>query len=141
KVKEFKDIRINLIAQNNSGVSKARNRGLQEAKYNWVCLLDGDDLWHQNYLRQFAKCIFRDESYIAYACASKKVQIDNSIWIPSFRFVPRNCGEIKNYYKASFFGSSPINSSGICLNRKRLLEQNLAELFPSGVKRGEDLDA
>jgi len=39
---------ITYIYQENSGVSKARNKGIKEAKYEWLSFLDSDDIWHKN---------------------------------------------------------------------------------------------
>jgi len=36
---------INYIYQENQGVSSARNRGIKEAKNEWICFLDSDDIW------------------------------------------------------------------------------------------------
>lgn len=46
-----------LIKKNNGGVCSARNRGIQEAKYDYVALLDGDDLWDEHYLEEQVKLI------------------------------------------------------------------------------------
>lgn len=43
-VESIKDSRIRLINKENEGVSKARNRGIKEAKGEWILFLDADDL-------------------------------------------------------------------------------------------------
>lgn len=49
-VEHIKDFRIRLVHQENQGVSAARNRGIKEAKYDWVTFLDGDDWWSDDFL-------------------------------------------------------------------------------------------
>jgi glycosyltransferase involved in cell wall biosynthesis len=43
---------VNLIIQNNKGVSAARNAGIKASKSEWLCLLDSDDSWQANKLEQ-----------------------------------------------------------------------------------------
>ena len=43
---------ITYIYQENKGVSSARNRGIKEAKYEWLAFLDSDDLWHKNKIEE-----------------------------------------------------------------------------------------
>lgn len=57
QVLDIKDDRIRLIQKENCGVSSARNRGIQAAKYEYIALLDGDDLWEKNYLEEQVKLI------------------------------------------------------------------------------------
>ena len=47
-VEQFNDPRIRIINKSNGGVSSARNRGIQEAKYELVAFLDADDFGSQN---------------------------------------------------------------------------------------------
>ena len=44
-VESLNDPRIRLIHQKNAGVSAARNRGIEEARGEYIALLDGDDEW------------------------------------------------------------------------------------------------
>ena len=46
-----------LLRKENGGVCSARNRGIQEAKYDYIALLDGDDLWDEHYLEEQVKLI------------------------------------------------------------------------------------
>lgn len=43
---------IHLINQSNGGVCSARNRGIHEAKGEYIAFLDADDLWDKDYLAE-----------------------------------------------------------------------------------------
>lgn len=68
------DTRIRVFHQENSGVSAARNRGLDEAQGTWIVFVDGDDALRKNALESLADCIKRnpDADLIGYGSVHKK---------------------------------------------------------------------
>lgn len=62
------DPRIRLIEQSNAGVCRARNRGIQEARGRFICLLDHDDYWFPHKLEQQVRTLEgRPEVGVVYA--------------------------------------------------------------------------
>ena len=56
-VKTINDQRINLISQPNSGVSAARNKGVELAKHEYIAFLDADDWWERSFLEEMYQLI------------------------------------------------------------------------------------
>ena len=98
-----KDKRFRVIHQKNAGVSAARNKALDEALGDWICFLDGDDVWNERLLCIFASGIneyprdicFRMCSSQFYGdadrpkfnvqgCSFKKIDISKTISMPDF---------------------------------------------------------
>ena len=68
---------IRLINQPNSGVSVARNRGIEEATGEYIALLDADDWWLSNYIAEVCRLMEYYPDSDAYSTAFNIVDGDN----------------------------------------------------------------
>lgn len=75
----FNDSRIRIIHQKNAGVSAARNRGVDESKYEYIAFLDGDDEWHPEYLSTMNELITQYPQAGLFLCAGLIYNADGSI--------------------------------------------------------------
>lgn len=66
---------VNLITQDNRGVSAARNAGIEAARHDWIALLDSDDVWHQNKLEKQLQGLNNSPEYLI--CHSDETWIRN----------------------------------------------------------------
>ena len=51
-VQEIHDERIRVISKQNGGVCSARNAGIRAAHGEYVALMDADDIWDKDYLKE-----------------------------------------------------------------------------------------
>lgn len=132
KVREMQDRRIRLIQQDNQGVSAARNRGIKESRYEWVALLDGDDLWNIDHLEEVTKMMQQHP--------------DEKVYVTSFKYSdnrkmfkhPRNKDIflVKNYFKEAI-REELIWTSIVIINKNCF--KNIG-CFNTNLTRGEDMD-
>lgn len=75
------DERITVISQKNMGVSVARNRGLAEAKGNYVCFVDPDDWVSESYIMDLVEAITDSDADFSvsncYACYENDYLLNN----------------------------------------------------------------
>lgn len=137
-VKKFDDPRIRLIRQANAGVSAARNRGIDAARYDYIALLDADDLWEPEYLATQANLIKENPECDLFVTDYSMKHENGNIIHSTINKLPFNTqsGLLTNYFQVAAVSSPPICSISIVLTKKAI--KNIGG-FPIGIKVGEDL--
>lgn len=115
---------IKVIRQENQGVSAARNRGLLEAKGEWIWFVDADDVVHENHVRKY----FGHES----SASTKAVHEGENLLLLPFEW--EEDGEIENYEPHD--GEIPYNLWRCWFRREEIERQGLR--FTPGRKYAED---
>jgi len=130
-VEKFQDERIVLINKANGGVSSARNVGILNAKNDWIAFLDGDDLWHRDFLKIVFAEIGRNNGVQVFStnCTINEADICKPAAIKQVYIV-------ENFYKRLLSGHF-INSSCAVVKKESLIK---AGLFNENLTNGEDAD-
>ena len=120
---------IRILRQPNSGVAAARNNGVKASCGEYVCFLDADDWWEQNYLEEMDQLIkeYLDAglyatNYVYYKPGKTQIALN----------LPRG---YMNYPEAYLQGPMPIWTGATCMPRHVFDEMGG---FPVGIKLGED---
>jgi len=126
----FTSEKIHLIEKENGGPSSARNRGVQEAKGNWIVLLDADDFLLPYSLKYFASLIEKGRDY--YIC---NYYVKDNHEIKLFSKV-RKYGDVKNPFYLEAVRDL-TERAGSAIIKKRLL---LDHPFNERLRRYEDAE-
>ena len=133
------DARVRLIRQPNSGVSAARNAGIEAASSEYVAFLDADDAWLPGFAAELLALIQQFPQACLYATSYVRVWPDGR---REDAYLPASLDPSKKQLVADPFRawsrSAFFFTSSLCARRAVLLEQNIR--FPVGESQGEDQD-
>ncbi len=122
---------VRLIRQPNGGVCRARNRGIEAARGEYIALLDADDVWHPRFLEEIASMIGEFPGCGLYSTRFNILSHDGLHPAPA----PFRRGIVPNFFRESAHRYIVIPSTA-CIPRRVLDDVGG---FPDGMKIGEDL--
>ncbi len=133
-VKPYKSDTLRIINQDNSGLSAARNTGINASKYNYIAFLDADDLWCEDYLYTISQLISRYTNFHVFATPSALIYSHEASNLNKSDFTTNKVSKIANYFsiKYSLFSYSSIVIS------KTVFEK--VGLFDTSINYGEEED-
>ena len=129
---------IRLIQQENGGVSRARNVGIQVAGSEYIAFLDADDEWFDDFLEEIEHLIWEFPEAGLYSTAYTAVGGDRDKIADQVGKIPGNSihVQIHNYFKAGFRGS-PVWTSATVVPKSTFEDVGM---FIDGAGRGQDLE-
>ena len=138
EVKKVIDPRIRLIHQSNAGVSAARNRGIDEARGEYIAFLDADDEWKPDYLKTQYELTQKYPECSIFACNYEFKDTQGKVTptiIRKLTFKGED-GILSNYFEVASCSHPPLWTSAVMI--KKNVIQSIGG-FPVGIKSGEDL--
>ena len=133
--RKYESDRVRVIAQENQGVSVARNTGIENARGKFIAFLDADDEWQENYLATIHGLTDQYPESDIFVTAYT-VDMGNGKLHYSTRLEPET-GCLPSYWLTLAKGYDFVWTSATVIRRNALLQ---AGLFKPGEKIGQDLD-
>jgi len=125
--------RIFYIRQENAGAGAARNRGVREGRGEFVAFLDGDDLWHSDYLEKQLKFVREGGYDLVYADA--RLFGDSPIAGKTYMQTAPSEGPVT--FISLLRNDCNVITSGVVARRSAVIE---AGLFDESLRNAQDFE-
>lgn len=125
--------RVRYVRQENLGAGAARNRGIQEARGEFIAFLDSDDLWMPKYLEKQVRFLREGGHDLAYADAL--LFGDSPIAGKTYMQTAPSVGPVT--FLSLVRNESNLLTSGVVVRRSKLVEVGL---FNESLRNGQDFE-
>jgi len=136
-VNTFSDERIKVFTIKNSGVSVARNTGVEKSKYDYIAFLDADDYWDKKFLSEIIKLVDENPDRNVFATGRVSKFPNHEVEYDNYFLPQKEENGLVDYLKVISQFLPPVNSSNSVFRKSSLIN---AGLFKEGHKQHEDHD-
>ena len=113
----FDDKRLTVIKVNNNGIiAHSRNKGINNAKGDWIAFLDSDDVWKPEKLEKVKDAINHNPEVVL-ICHDEQY-VENSEIKNRLRYGPA----VQNLYQRLLFKGNCVSTSAACLRKDIAIE-------------------
>ncbi len=131
------DSRIRLLNKPNGGVCSARNMGIENAQYDYIAFLDGDDIWDEKYLTEQVRMITDFPKATMWGINFAEIE-NGTLARKLVTGLPDGFrGYVENYFQMKGRVSDLFCSSSVVVYKAIF---NKAGLFDERIKYAEDND-
>lgn len=130
------DVRIKYIKQENKGAAAARNKAIENCTNDYVALIDADDKWDLDFLKNIVNAINKYPNEKVFSTAIKRETDVGNSFKSSYNVPTMDTIGVYNYFEAST-KCSIILSSVIVLHKDVFQEVGY---FDKDILSGEDTD-
>ncbi len=122
--KQFNDERIKIFSQKNSGPSNTRNSGMENAKGEYICFVDSDDIVDYQYLEHLYNSITKNDTDLA---------------ICGIIFVSNNNKKYSSFEKSKIFDNCYSDKEFMQLFENGLINSSCNKLYKSSIIKNHNL--
>lgn len=136
KANAYQHLGVIVVVQKNAGPGAARNRGVADAKSEWVAFLDADDYWHSDHLFMLSELIkeYPQVGMVSTSCVNVEKDVKNKLFTK--RYSGASGFIVEDFFRLSALDGIPVNSSSVAVNKRVFIE--LGGFKP--LFRGEDIE-
>ncbi|WP_422107704.1 glycosyltransferase family 2 protein [Winogradskyella sp.] len=134
-INSIKDDRIKVISTKNQGASECRNTGIKGASKNYIALLDGDDLWDEEFLEYIQRSILQYPNKMVFSTAIAHKHQNKTV-SAIYSFKQQELTKVHNFFESSL-NHTILTGSSIVFKREIL---NTTGYFNPSIVSGQDTD-